>query len=131
MASGSDSTLASPGMAPGFDLEACGNPFHAGELQYWGRNGKKILNRLRPEYPENKCDRTPSIARVKAFLEKRKDRDGQSILDKLGPEEPFPNGWWKLPVKDPVQLKGNDKTVAWHGTRFDRIYSILYTPASE
>ena len=112
------------GSVPPFDPEAHGEKIST--AMFWGRNGCKKLPSTYWNQGFEERD-TPDIKRVLRFLQMRKDWNGNSIADKLGKPVKREDGWWCLPIKscnrsvDATRLQ-----VAWHGTQFLCIYSVLF-----
>ena len=121
------------GVVPLFYHKANGSPKlwnKNGQFQYWGR-------KVRPHFQGS--DQTPDLSRVLEFLHVRKGADGYPVAEKLGEAEPHDNGWFRLPWKaflennlpreSPGEFAWNGRaewTCAWHGTKFEALYSIIY-----
>ena len=80
------------GCAPPFDKDACGDPSDPTRTMTWGKKGRK---KLPGDYWSRKGGGTPSVEVVEEFLRIRKDANGASVGDKLGPAESQGGGWWR------------------------------------
>ena len=121
------------GVVPSFSPKANGSPFHWNKVVQtwnWGR-------KARGNFQES--DRDPDVSRVLEFLSVRKGADGSPVAEKLGGPKPMGNGWVRLPWKAfkernlPRKSQGAyarngcaEWTRAWHGCKFEALYSIAY-----
>ena len=115
-------------LAPPFDPDSCGNHLKDGSrtVAPWGKTGRKKLSKL---YWDNMCTEEPTIDCVLDFFHWRLDRNGVPMSNKLGKPKNQKKGWWRfpmLPIKSPGNSSGEQWNIAWHGTNFECLYSIVY-----
>jgi len=127
------------GEVPPFDPEAHGgplfwnNPERAGaQPMYWGRWAKSWFPRA--------ADVEVDVGKVMQFFRIRKGPDGNPVSNLLGSPQYMEDqgGWFRLPwlAFNEVDLPSNslghhnggyaDWQKAWHGCKFEALYSILY-----
>jgi hypothetical protein len=66
------------------------------------------------------------VAVVREFLEKRSDPHGNPVSYKLGNAVDEGNGWSRLPYLDFDAHEEAGLQRAWHGCKFEALYSILF-----
>jgi len=111
---------------PLFDQSANGGPLvwnENSEEVYWGRKGRKFLSDCLPGEVE--------ISRILRFLNVRMDADDRPVLQKLGRPVPHDNDWYRLQwlemsMEEWQKLIAEGWRRAWHGCKFEGLYSILY-----
>ena len=111
-----------------FDLQCCGTPteWNRGENSgYWNNKAAKWFHRP-GEQPVRPC-----IDKFLEFLAIRPDAEGNPISEKLGPPTFEKNGWFRLPWLEltadaDADLAANGWQRAWHGSKIEALYSIMY-----
>ena len=119
---------------PAFDPAARGVPGDwsdaAGHTLWWG----KVARRHFQHYSSSGAATTPpkvDVGVVLRFLEMRSGPDGLPVSSRLGPPQEREDGWmrlvWhKLRDQERLRLEENGWERAWHGCKFEALYSILY-----
>jgi len=98
---------------------------------YWEQNQAAQCERARlgaVQAPEPSIDDV--IDTVMKFLRCRLDEHGHPMADKLLKAEPYSDNWvrfWIMPPEDANQLHYQGFRHAFHGSRFDCLYSILWS----
>ena len=139
--SGSDVHLARPGMAPEFDERAHGTPLEWNKFKplIWSRRLSRKTCFWQSETMYSSVDE--SITRVKEFLATRKGPDNTPISERLQYAH-ADSGWYKFQWI-PYEAAGGESSLpktspgphgdgfsdwqrAWHGCKFEALYSIMY-----
>lgn len=127
--------MAHAGEVPAYDTRACGTVAEWNSLDNivnWGKKGTRWF----AESPDAAVDVNEAIA----FFYKRKGPQGHPVSELLGRPESKENGWFRVPWKafdesalpvaciheDAVEPGKADWQRAWHGTKFEALYSIMY-----
>ena len=127
-----DKGKAIPFAVPAFDNEAMGSPFVWNNLVatlYWGNKTKRKFEPI----PGAEVD----VNRVMEFLEKRFGPEGEPVSRLVGEPEPDGSGWYRLPwlafegenSLPATSTSGSGRSDwqrAWHGCKFESLYSIMY-----
>lgn len=111
---------------PGFCPDACGEPKDwngTGVEAYWNARVAKNFSDL------GNCE--TDVEKMVQFLRMRSDPDGEPVSQRLGDPCPRGDGWFSLDfLETTAVVKANLEnlgwTRAWHGTKIECLYSILY-----
>ena len=113
--------------APAFDPAAHGRPSDWNDKRarlFWGR-------RARRRFKDAPAAVQPDVNTILELLRTRLGADGRPVLDLLGPPVAQGDGWTSFAwlgftAEEQASLEEKGWERAWHGCKFEAVYSILY-----
>ena len=113
--------------APAFDPAAHGRPSDWNDKRarlFWGRSAKR-------RFKDAPAAVQPDVNTILELLRTRLGADGRPVLDLLGPPVAQGDGWTSFArlgftAEEQASLEEKGWERAWHGCKFEAVYSILY-----